>query len=162
MTDESPVESDAAEREERHRVVIIGSGVDGSVTAFRLAEAGIANVVLERGRRWPITPNADTFPAFPSLDRRLPWLDGFHPPSNTGASFWPARIIDAIAAAAFPRSTGLLDVLPHRDMTVVVGAGVGGVLGDAVGDVDAESVHAAFQRHVERPAVTGSDVANSG
>mgnify|MGYP006198644791 CR=1 FL=1 len=64
-----------AEREERHGVVIIGSGVGRSIAAFRLAEAGVENVVLERGRRWPVTPAGDTFPAFPSPDRRLVWLD---------------------------------------------------------------------------------------
>jgi cholesterol oxidase len=40
--------------EERQRVVIIGSGVGGSIAAFRLAEAGVDNVVLEHGRRWPV------------------------------------------------------------------------------------------------------------
>jgi len=110
------------DREESHRVVIIGSGVGGSITAFRLAQAGVDNLVLERGRRWPITPGGGTFPWFPSLDKRLLWLNRMAPPRLP----WPASALGAVAASALPRSTGLLDVLAHRNLTVVCGAGVGG------------------------------------
>ncbi|MEE1926750.1 GMC oxidoreductase [Streptomyces sp. TRM 70351] len=105
-------------------MVIIGSGVGGSIAAFRLAAAGVDNVVLERGRRWPITPAGDTFPHFPSLDKRLIWLDGSCPPlSAVPLLLSPLR--DALAAA-LPRSTGLLDIIAEKNLAIVCGAGVGG------------------------------------
>ncbi|WP_059013278.1 GMC oxidoreductase [Streptomyces specialis] len=113
-------------REESHPVVIIGAGVGGSVAAFRLADAGVDNLVLERGRRWPITPDGDTFPTVPYPDKRIIWLDDKPPTPVCDQVPWLARITESITAAALPRSTGLLDVLPHKNLTVVCGAGVGG------------------------------------
>ncbi|MBT2385292.1 GMC oxidoreductase [Streptomyces sp. ISL-11] len=112
-------------REEHHRVVIIGSGLGGSITAFRLAEAGIRNVVLERGRRWPITPTGNTFPRLPSLDRHLVWLgqdSSPFPPTGVPLLSCVYRAI----ATALPRSTGLLEVLPQKNVVIMCGAGVGG------------------------------------
>ncbi|MGC5341275.1 GMC oxidoreductase [Streptomyces sp. DT171] len=114
-----------ADREERHRVVIIGSGVGGSIAAFRLAEAGVDNVVLERGRRWPVTPAGNTFPAFPRPDSRLVWLD------DDSTSLPPARtpllsLLRHALSAALPRSTGLLDVMTQDGVVVLSGVGVGG------------------------------------
>ncbi|QQC92396.1 GMC oxidoreductase [Streptomyces alfalfae] len=114
------------EREERHQVVIIGSGVGGSITAFRLAMAGVPNLVLERGHRWPVTPSADTFPGLPWPDRRMFWHEGdLVPRPPTGASWWP-RLGARCPAVAAPHSTGLLDISLHPTVATVCGAGVGG------------------------------------
>ncbi|MBE7161298.1 MAG: FAD-dependent oxidoreductase, partial [Williamsia herbipolensis] len=47
-------------RREEHRVVVIGSGFGGGVTALRLTQAGVPVTMLERGRRWATGPNANT------------------------------------------------------------------------------------------------------
>ncbi len=113
-----------AVREERHRVVIIGSGVGGSITAFRLAEAGVENVVLERGRRWPAAAE----------DGTSPWGRGLLWGRTARPSLWPPRGFPATAARLFMAGavvaarerTGPLELLVHRDLTVACGAAVGG------------------------------------
>src|SRR6476660_7086010 len=58
---------------ENHRVVVIGSGFGGGIAALRLAQAGVPVVLLERGKRWPTGPNADTFPDAMNPDKRILW-----------------------------------------------------------------------------------------
>jgi cholesterol oxidase len=77
--------------------IVVGSGFGGAVTACRLAEAGLAVLVLERGRRWDKT----NFPRQPTDD----WMwDHDHP----------------------ERRPGWLDIRRFPNMTVAQGAGVGG------------------------------------
>jgi cholesterol oxidase len=48
-------------KDESIDALIIGSGFGGAVAALRLGAAGIKTIVLERGRRWSITPEQNTF-----------------------------------------------------------------------------------------------------
>ncbi|MDR7303678.1 GMC oxidoreductase [Haloactinomyces albus] len=90
--------------------LVVGSGYAGSVAALRLAEAGIDSVVVERGRRWPITPDGDTFATPPVPDGRAAWLSTRSPfTEHTFAPF-----------------TGVLETCAHDGITTMAGAGVGG------------------------------------
>ncbi|MEU5876477.1 GMC oxidoreductase [Spirillospora sp. NPDC047279] len=99
---------------EEHRVVIIGSGFGGGVTALRFAQAGVPSLVLERGIRWPTGPNAETFPHATSPDNRMFWLG-----SRVSIFGIP------IPGFASPY-TGLLQVVGGNGMDVICAAGVGG------------------------------------
>jgi cholesterol oxidase len=114
----------ASVREEQHRVVIIGSGVGGSIAAFRLAEAGVDNVVLERGRRWPVAVGGTGSP----WGKRVLWGRTARPSLRPrgGVAATAARLAMAGAVAAAKGRTGPMELLVHRDLTVVCGAGVGG------------------------------------
>ncbi|GAA2758357.1 GMC oxidoreductase [Actinopolymorpha rutila] len=77
--------------------VVIGSGFGGSVSAFRLAEAGLRVVVLERGKAYP----PGSFP---------------RSPADFSRAFWdPSEGLQ-----------GLFDVWTFRGIEAVVSAGLGG------------------------------------
>ncbi|AHI00576.1 hypothetical protein GCM10010174_63340 [Kutzneria viridogrisea] len=78
-------------------VVVVGSGFGGSVSAYRLAAAGLSVVLLERGRAYPPGSFART-------------------PAEMRRNFWdPQR-----------RTYGLFDVLEFRGFDSLVSAGLGG------------------------------------
>lgn len=91
--------------------IVIGSGFGGSVTALRLAQAGIHCIILERGRRWPITPEQNTFATLRAPDGRSSWLSSF------------AVIGDPTPIDVY---TGVLELLQEDGVNVYAGAGVGG------------------------------------
>lgn len=98
---------------ERHRVVIIGSGFGGSIAAFRLAEAGVPSVILERGRRWPIQADGKTFPHFLTPDRRASYLT-------------PTPVFPGQPPVVYRPYTGLYERIGGQGTDVLNGACVGG------------------------------------
>ncbi len=91
--------------------LILGSGFGGSITAHRLAQAGIRSTVLERGRRWVLTPERDTFCSLREPDERAAW---FSTQTHIGIS---SRV---------RRYAGVVEQFEGDHIDAVIGAGVGG------------------------------------
>ena len=99
------------ETEDDVPALIIGSGFGGAVTALRLGEVGIRTMILEQGKRWPISlaPFSRNFPP----DGRSTWLR-----TNTILPFGPSLPIS--------KHTGVLDRVDYENMKVYRGTAVGG------------------------------------
>jgi cholesterol oxidase len=97
--------------------IVIGSGFGGAVAALRLGQAGIDTLVLERGRRWPIRSDGNTFATFEQPDGRAYWLRDRTGEALLGLPQLEKRI---------DRYTGVLDVVEGNGIAIGAGAGVGG------------------------------------
>lgn len=91
--------------------LIVGSGFGGAIAAHRLTEAGHRCTVLERGRRWDITPAGDTFCSLRTPDRRAAWL-------STQTHIGLRSPVD--------RYIGLVEEFQGENIDVALGSGVGG------------------------------------
>ncbi|MFJ7199816.1 MULTISPECIES: GMC oxidoreductase [unclassified Streptomyces] len=103
-----PLRSAAAA--ESVKILIIGSGYAGSVAALRLAQAGLDSVVLERGKRWPITAQGGTFATPAAPDGRASWLNSWSPFVSQQLDVYP----------------GVLEAFRANGVIALAGAGVGG------------------------------------
>ncbi len=93
--------------------VVIGSGFGGSVAALRLGQAGYHTLVLERGCRWPITQEQNTFATYDQPDGRAAWLS--------------STTVDSVNQnVPINRYTGVLERIIGNGMVALSGAGVGG------------------------------------
>lgn len=97
---------------EESGALIVGSGFGGSVAALRLAEAGIPSLVLERGRRWEITPEGDTFCSLRRPDQRAAWMS--------------SRTHVGLIRSGLRPYAGLIEKIDANGLSVMVPAGVGG------------------------------------
>lgn len=96
---------------ELDHTLIVGTGFGGSVSALRLAQAGKRATLLERGRRWTITPAGDTFCSMRHPDGRASWL------ANTTHIGLQSRVA---------RYTGIVEEVNGDNIDAIIGAGVGG------------------------------------
>ncbi|MBE9015236.1 GMC family oxidoreductase [Chroococcidiopsis sp. CCALA 051] len=95
--------------DEAVEALVLGSGFGGAITALRLTQAGIRTLMIERGIRWPIRDDGNTFATFQQIDGRAAWL------SNTT---WNGVPIDPF--------TGVLDFSQENGINILHGAGFGG------------------------------------
>lgn len=93
--------------------IVIGSGFGGAVAALRLGQAGISTTVFERGRRWPIRKDGNTFATFDNTDKRAAWF------SDTAG-------ISSAMQTPVERYPGVLETIKGNGIESVHGAGVGG------------------------------------
>ncbi|GAB1542260.1 GMC oxidoreductase [Scytonema sp. NUACC21] len=89
--------------------LIIGSGFGGAVAALRLGQVGMKTLVIERGRRWSITPEQNTFATLRKPDGRAAWLS--------------SKTFDGNSIDVY---TGVLELKQGNRISVLSGTGVGG------------------------------------
>ena len=110
----APAPVNPGQRTERRRVVVIGTGFGGAVTALRLAERGIDVTLIERGKRWA-SGQDHTFATMGNADRRVSWLSSSNSATGTLAPSLP-----------WQPYTGLLERIHGNGMDIVCAAAVGG------------------------------------
>ncbi|WP_229904569.1 GMC oxidoreductase [Lentzea cavernae] len=100
--------------------LVIGTGYGGSVTALRLAQAGVDVHMVEMGMAWD-TPGADgkIFANTTTPDQRSFWL-------RTKTKQPLSNFLGFPIDKAIPKYTGILDAEEFAGITVYQGRGVGG------------------------------------
>lgn len=95
------------------KVIIIGSGFGGAISAWRLAEAGVATTILERGSYWPISKYRAIF-----TDEFLP----------DGRGYWHKKNVKQLCGlpTCVDDFGGVMDVTSYKHMDVWRAACVGG------------------------------------
>jgi cholesterol oxidase len=132
----SALRASAAGANKTVEAIVIGSGFGGAVAALRLGQAGIETVVLERGRRWQITDEGNTFSSTENPDGRSTWLS-------------PVTLL--VPQAPIDMYTGVLDVKVGTSIAALRGAGVGGsslVYGGATYQPTEELFYQVFPRSI--------------
>jgi len=101
-------------------ILVIGTGYGGSVTALRLAQAGIDVHMIEMGMAWD-TPGSDgkIFANTTNPDGRSYWL-------RTRTKQPLSNFLGFPIDRDIPRQTGILDAEEFPGITVYQGRGVGG------------------------------------
>ncbi|AZG44344.1 GMC oxidoreductase [Gordonia insulae] len=103
----------AAPNDSGKSAIVIGTGFGGSVAALRLGEAGFRTTVFERGRRWTIRKDGNTFASTTAPDGRAAWF------SDTVG-------LTSTLGIPVQRYPGLLDTVKGNGISSVYGVGVGG------------------------------------
>ena len=88
------------------RALVIGSGFGGAVTALRLTEQGIETMLLERGKRWVLSPDGNTFSPYLPPDGRSTWLSRWSP-----LPFGPPLPVNRYVGVLESRSLGGLQII---------------------------------------------------
>ncbi len=109
-----PTTTKATSDRQRRKVIVIGTGFGGSVTALRLARRGVDVTLIERGKRWA-SGERDTFPTMTAPDQRVSWLSE----TNTAAG-------NLFPSEPWEPYTGLMERIKGDGMDVVCAAAVGG------------------------------------
>lgn len=102
---------------EHHDVIIIGSGVGGSVTARRLAENGARVLILERGDFVPREPenwSVDTVFFQKKYKAKDTWLDKNNDPFDPGAYYNVGGSTKFYGAALFRLRERDFELLEHK------------------------------------------------
>lgn len=86
----------------KFKAIVIGSGFGGSVAALRLAEKGIDTLLLEMGKFYDVTKNANTFSSNLPPDKRSTWLKNKSElPFGVNLS-WPQKYVGVLDRVEYP------------------------------------------------------------